>query len=246
MSFHLFKFFKTYWYVFVILIIIMGFGIYHIYEADLDLKDLLRRFGYPIIVGWTFLEGETIVILAGSLSRKLDLKPELIALSAFCGSFASDQLMFTIGKYKGDAVLSAFPRIGRNIDRAAKLFKKYDIALILGFRFVYGIRNVTPLLLGISKLDYKKFFFLNFIGAAVWAASFTYGGLYLGKTFGKAVHRFGIWAFVVLLALVVIGGVIWFCRNRETVRQYQKIQALRQAPPTLPSSQNDSGEKAAP
>ena len=216
---------KKYWYVLVILLLAAAFGVYHVYQSEFEPVDLLRRFGYPIIVGWTFLEGETIVILAGALSKRLALRPELVALAAFCGSFASDQFMFSLGKYKGPVLLKRFPRLGSNIDRAARLFKKYDTALILGFRFVYGVRNVTPILLGISGVSHKKFFFLNFIGAAVWAISFTYGGLYLGKAFIKAVEHFGKGFLLVLLLLALLGGIIWFIRSRNTVRHHQSVTA---------------------
>lgn len=217
--------FKKYWYLLVLVLIAAAVGAHHAYESDLEPLDLLRRFGYPIIIGWTFLEGETIVILAGAFSRRLALRPELIALCAFCGSFASDQLMFSLGKYKGPVLLKNFPRLGSNIDRAARLFKKYDTALILGFRFVYGVRNVTPILLGISGVSHKKFFFLNFIGAAVWAVSFTYGGLYLGKAFIKAVEHFGKGFLALLLLLLLVGGVIWLVRSRSTVRHHESVTA---------------------
>lgn len=224
-QFNAFRVFKKYWWVLLLALLAAAFAAHHAYEGDLDPMELLRSFGYPIIIGWTFLEGETIVILAGAFSRRLDLSPELIALSAFLGSFASDQLMFSLGKYKGQAMLKRFPRLGSNIDRAARLFKKYDTILILGFRFVYGVRNVTPILLGISGVSHKKFFILNFIGAAVWAVSFTYGGLYLGKAFVRAVEHFGKGFFVVLLLLLLVGAVIWLVRNRTTVRHHESVTA---------------------
>lgn len=222
------KLFRKYWYIAVILLFAVVGAMYFIYQSDTEPVELLRRFGYPIIIGWTFLEGETIVILAGSVSRRIGLRPELIALCAFCGSFASDQLMFSLGKYKGDAVLRRFPKLGKNIERAAGLFKKYDTALILGFRFVYGVRNVTPILLGISGVSHKKFFFLNFIGAAIWAVSFTYGGLYLGKAFIKAVEHFGKGFFIFLLVAVLVAAVIWHLRRRSVIRHYEEVSHLKE------------------
>ena len=34
--------------------------------AGMDVQDLLRQFGYLVIVVWTFFEGETIIIVAGA------------------------------------------------------------------------------------------------------------------------------------------------------------------------------------
>lgn len=180
-----------------------------------DLEDLLRLYGYHAIVFLTFLEGETIVIIAGILAAKGMLNPWVIALCAFAGSFTSDQIMFSLGKYKGVSLINRFPRLGRNVDQAARLLKKYDTALILGFRFVYGVRNVTPILLGVSGVSHRKFFILNFIGAAVWAAAFTAGGYFSGKMFGHIMERIGHTAVYAIGGLAVIGVIWWLIRRKK-------------------------------
>jgi membrane protein DedA with SNARE-associated domain len=146
-------------------------------------------------------------------------------LCAFGGSFLSDQLMFTLGKYKGQDVLRHFPRVAKNLNKASVLFKKYDTALILGFRFVYGVRNITPIMLSISGVSHKKFFILNFIGAAVWAVTFTYGGLLAGVAFQKAMHAFGHGILYVLLAILACTLLIWYIRARSNVKKAKEITA---------------------
>jgi membrane protein DedA with SNARE-associated domain len=199
----------------LLLLALIGHLVYH---SGKNPEELLGQWGYPVILVWTFVEGETIVILAGWLSESIGLKPHLIALCAFCGSFSSDQVMFSLGKHKGEAVLSYFPRVARNLDRAKRLFQKYDTALILGFRFVYGVRNITPIMLGLSGVSHKKFFVLNAIGAGVWALSFTYGGLYAGKAFMHLMERVGHGIFYVLLALLAVAALIWHLRRRRNAR----------------------------
>ena len=216
---------KRFWYIAALVgLAVLGLVIYLV-SQDMSMEQLLRKYGYYVILGWTFLEGETIVILAGMTSRKTGLEPALIALCAFIGSFCSDQLMFSLGKYKGRSVLHYFPRIERNMDKAAGLFKKYDIALILGFRFVYGVRNVTPIMLGISGVSHKKFFALNFIGAAVWALAFSFGGLYVGEAFMKAMDIMGHGILYVILVALVLAGLIWYIRARRSVKNVQQIVA---------------------
>ena len=181
---------------------------------NLDLNYILSTYGYFGILFLTFLEGETIVILAGVAAYKGLMDPKLIALCAFIGTFLSDQIMFSLGKYKGPAVLKRFPRINSKVDRASRLIQKYDTLLILGFRFVYGVRNVTPIMLGISRVSHLKFFVLNFIGAGVWAISFTAGGYFGAEVFEVAMAKFGHAVLYVLLAVAIAGGVIWFVRYR--------------------------------
>ncbi|GHT01661.1 hypothetical protein FACS1894139_07170 [Planctomycetales bacterium] len=179
---------------------------------------LLRHYGYFVILIWTFFEGETIVIIASALANKMGLNPWLIALAAFCGSFLSDQLMFSLGKYKGHDLLRIFPRIEKNLDQAAALFKRYDNILILGFRFVYGVRNVTPVLLGLSGVSHKKFFGLNFIGGAVWALTFSFGGYYSGKAFLYLMDRVKHGIFYALIGVVVAAVAVLLYRRSRAAR----------------------------
>lgn len=216
---------RKYWYFVLAALLVLGLLGYIVYQSGKDPMELLREYGYFVILVWTFLEGETIVIIAGWASASLGLKPLLIAFCAFLGSFCSDQVMFSLGKYKGKAILDSFPRIARNMDRAAGLFKKYDTLLILGFRFVYGVRNITPIMLGIGGVSHKKFFFLNFIGAGVWALTFTYGGLYIGKVFMHYMHKLGHGIFYVIIAILVLAGGVWFFRARHSVKKATEIAA---------------------
>ena len=213
------------WYFVLLAVAVVAGAVWAVHAYDLDPRTMLSRYGYKVVLIWTFLEGETIVILAGMFAEKLHLDPWLIAFYAFCGSFLSDQVMFSLGKYKGESVLRYFPRVARNVDKAGRLFKKYDTILILGFRFVYGVRNVTPILLGISGVSHLKFFILNFIGAAVWALSFSFGGFYAGRAFMTVMDHVGHGIFYVLLAALVAGGLIWFIRARRSVKSVREIAA---------------------
>ena len=218
------SFMREFWYLMPIIVLIVSAVIYLMYQAR-DPMRLLSEYGYHIILLWTFLEGETIVIIAGWLSPILGLKPWLIALCAFIGSFSSDQVMFSLGKYKGPAILRYFPRLEKNMDKAKGLFKKYDTALILSFRFIYGVRNITPIMLGISGVSHKKFFFLNFIGAGVWAVTFTYGGYFAGLAFQKAMAYFGKGILFILLAVIAGAVGLWFFRAKVNVKKAKDIAA---------------------
>ena len=217
------KILRKYWYIVLLVLVAIGALAYLVSNSE-DPKDLLRDYGYWVILIWTFLEGETIVIVAGWVSRDIGLDPKFIALCAFSGSFCSDQIMFSLGKYKGPDVLRYFPKIAKKMDKATRLFEKYDTVLILGFRFVYGVRNITPIMLGLSNVGHKKFFLLNFIGAGIWAVTFTYGGLYAGKAFMTLMHRVGHGIFYVLLAAAVGTGLFLFFRFRSSSRKAKEAE----------------------
>ncbi|MCL1986056.1 MAG: DedA family protein [Betaproteobacteria bacterium] len=189
----------------------------------LDPLVLLHNYGYLTILIWTFLEGETVVIIAGVLAQQGYMDPKFIALCAFCGSCTSDQLMFLLGKCKGAAVLSRFPKLARNADRAEHLIRRYETPLILGFRFVYGVRNVTPIMLGINKVNHLKFLILNVIGAGTWALTFTWGGFFFGKLFEEFMQKASHVAFYILAVAAVLASLIWYIRQRRRSQELMRI-----------------------
>ena len=184
--------------------------------SNVDWQALLQTYGYWAILLGTFLEGETIVILAGVLVASGQMSFEGVAACAFLGSSLSDQLMFSLGKYKGNSILARFPKLDRKRERVSKLLQKYDTYLILGFRFVYGIRNVTPIVLGLSNLCHWRFLIFNLIGALIWAVSFTAAGYYFGHAIDQILRIFGLSVLFGVVGVAVLAAVIlYFIRRRK-------------------------------
>jgi len=147
----------------------------------MSLEELIVKYGYLALFIGTYLEGETILIIAGYLAQDEILDLPLVILFALLGSFAGDQTFFFIGYFKGISFLNKRPSLKNNADKAFRLLYRHQIGLILGFRFLYGIRNVTPFVIGCSGFPPLRFFALNFLGALVWAISFASLGYHLGN-----------------------------------------------------------------
>jgi len=154
----------------------------------MSLEELIVQYGYLGLFVGTFLEGETILIIAGYLAQDGYLDLPLVILAAFLGTFAGDQTFFFLGRLKGVSFLAKRPAWKRNTEKAFALLDRHQIGVILGFRFLYGIRNVTPFVIGASGLHPLRFFVLNFLGAATWAIAFGSLGYHLG-TFVEVVLR---------------------------------------------------------
>jgi membrane protein DedA with SNARE-associated domain len=166
---------------------------------------------YVILLVWTFLEGETIVIFAGACST--DNKPwlPLVILSAFCGSLISDQLMFFLGRYKGKTFIAKRPKWQQRAQKVYRIMEKHQTLLILGFRFLYGLRNITPFTIGMSEVRTRRFLFLNVTGAAVWATAFACAGYLFGTVVETYFEKEGKW--VVMGVVLTVAFVIWVVRH---------------------------------
>ncbi|MDX9689387.1 MAG: DedA family protein [Proteobacteria bacterium] len=156
-----------------------------------QILDLIRQHGelfYLITFVWTALEGETFVIFAGLAAQRDLLDIRMLFFAAGFGSMLGDQIWFFTGRYFGRRILKRFPKIEPKLEKVFVALEKYSTSFILTYRFMYGLRNISALAIGMSPLPWKRFFVLNFIASFMWA--FVFCGA--GYAFGDLMERMGI------------------------------------------------------
>lgn len=183
----------------------------------MSLELIVETYGYSALLVGTFLEGETILIIGGFLAHRGYLSLSLVILAAFLGTLAGDQLFFFIGRMKGEAFLEKRPSWKPNIKKAHDLLERYQVLLILGFRFLYGMRTVTPFVIGMSRVKTGTFFFLNFLGALVWAILIGSAGYFFGTAFEAILGNIKHIEVELMIVIGFIGFAAWvahFYRNK--------------------------------
>ena len=178
----------------------------------MPLEQLIATYGYAALAVGAFLEGETILVLGGVAAHRGYLELPWVMAAAFLGTLFGDQLYFHIGRTHGTAFLEKRPAWKARSARVLSLLERHQVWLILAFRFLYGLRTVTPFLIGASGVRPWRFLWLNVLGAAAWAV----GIGALGYVFGHAIElllgdvkRYELWIF---LGLALGGLVIWSVR----------------------------------
>jgi membrane protein DedA with SNARE-associated domain len=200
----------------------------------MTLAELLDRYGYVAVVVGTFFEGETILIMAGFAAHQGYLHLPGVMLGAFVGSLAGDQLAFYLGRSQGQRLVARFPRLQVGVQHASRLLERYGTLLLLGFRFVYGIRNVTPFTAGLSHISVARFAVLNVLGAAVWSVAIAAAGYTFGGGFQLVIERarrFEEHALLVIAGLGVLAASIHVVRRlRRRARDAAATRTAGQAP----------------
>jgi membrane protein DedA with SNARE-associated domain len=181
----------------------------------MTLAAIIKAFGYPAIIVGTFLEGETILVLGGFAAHEGYLNLPLVILSAFLGTFAGDQLFFYLGRRYGDAVMRRFPHWQPRIAVVKSLIARYRIPFIIGFRFTYGLRTVSPFAIGMSRVPALLYVVINAVTALVWATLVGGGGYLLGNAMRTVIGHVKHVEFGMMGALVLAGTVAWIIRHRR-------------------------------
>jgi membrane protein DedA with SNARE-associated domain len=179
----------------------------------LSFQALLDSYGYLAIVVGTFLEGETALIL-GSIAAQLGyLELPWVITAALCGTLFGDQFYFFMGRFKGKAVLCKRPQWQARTDKVFNLLQRHETLLILGFRFMYGIRTIASFVIGMSHVATVKFIILNVLGALVWASIIGGFGYVFGKAFEVMVGDIKHYQVQVISAIAVLGVLFWLFYN---------------------------------
>ena len=153
------------------------------------LESLIVRWGYLAIAFGIFLEGESVLILGGALAHRGLLSLPMVMLTAFLSAFAGDQFWFQMGRRFGRPLLVRNPKWLSRITTAQARLQRYGDAFVFGFRFIYGIRTVTPVLLGLSDYPGVRFACLNMAGVALWSVAISWAGWALGAAFERVMER---------------------------------------------------------
>ena len=176
------------------------------------LETLIAKYGYLAIGIGTFFEGEIIVILGSLAAHSGYLDLSWVIVCAFLGTLLGDQFYFHLGRIIGKGALERRPRWKAKSEKVFALLEKHQVWLILGFRFVYGIRTATPFIIGASRVSPVKFLILNGIGAAACAIAVGILGYLFGYAIEFVIGDIKKYELLVFAAIAGIGIIIWLVR----------------------------------
>jgi membrane protein DedA with SNARE-associated domain len=193
----------------------------------LDLPALIDTYGYFAVGIGAFLEGETVLALAGLAAHRGYLDLPLVIIVAAIAGFAGDQLYFYLGRHQGARILARYPDARERADKFDAMLARWHAPLIIGIRFMYGFRIVGPVLLGMGRVHHSTFMIYNALGALLWAPLIAGLGFAFGEAIEAVLHDVKdveIWGLGVL-ALV---GLCFFAYHKMHERR------LRGQTPNIP------------
>ncbi len=148
-----------------------------------------------------------MVLAAGFAAGRGYLSLPLVFFVAAGSTLLGNQLAFWAGRWLGEALFARWPRWKEPAEKVWEKMHKFQNILILGFRFMYGVRSVVPYVLGAGSVSGRKFALLNSTGALFWAGIFSLLGYLLGSAAERMFGNIGRYEFIFLL-IVVGGGLV--------------------------------------
>lgn len=187
-----------------------------------------------LLIGF-FLPGDTLLFTAGFFAAQGHLPLTGVLLVIFLAAIIGDNVGYTIGRKTG-------PRLFRKKDGiifrqeyialAEAFYQKHGGKTIILARFVPIVRTFAPLVAGVGKMDHKKFFLYNIVGAGVWTGLIVMLGYWLGSLIDPHVMERAI-VFAIGIAMVLTFGPTLYHLFKEprfraaVKRQFEYITARR-------------------
>ncbi len=177
----------------------------------------IKEYGYIILFFWSILEGESGLVMAGLLSHTGDMNLFLAIFIAGLGGFAGDQLYFYIGRFNKSYVHRKLKQQKCKLALAHLLLKKHGWPIIFLQRYLYGLRTIIPIAIGLTGYSAKKYALINLIAAWCWSSVIILPVWYFGNeilsviTYGRE-H----WYFALPLVAILIGIVYYYINSIDT------------------------------
>lgn len=173
------------------------------------MENLILQYGYIVVFLGTFLEGETILLLAGFVAHQGYLDIKWVIVFSILGSIVGDQVFYCLGRYYGKPMIQKFGFLSQNFPKALKLVNRFGSWIIFGQRFIYGFRILLPLTFGISSMNFYRFAVLNISSGVLWALIIGMLGYFSGATLSYFMRDIKKYEHFVALGIIILGLLAW-------------------------------------
>ena len=179
----------------------------------------LATYGYIGLFLYSLGGGFVALIAAGVLSYMGKMDLTLVLLVAFVANALGDVLLFYMARYQKGVMMEGLRKHRRKLALSHIMMKKYGSWIILFQKFVYGIKTLIPIAIGLTKYDFKKFAILNTLSAGVWALVFGLGSYYSGEFLTNIAKTISEKPWIAPIILVVFGGLLWIYLTQATKKK---------------------------
>ncbi|MYS20603.1 membrane-associated protein [Streptomyces sp. DvalAA-14] len=174
-----------------------------------------------LLIGF-FLPGDSLLFTTGLLvaSGTLHQPLALVAAAIAVAAVAGEQVGYLFGRKVGPSLFGRpDSRLFKmeNIEKAHAFFEHHGPKAIVMACFVPVVRTFTPIVAGVSRMNYRTFVTFNVMGGTMWGAGVTLLGYWLGQIAFVRKNIEAMLVLVVLISVVPLG--IEFLRSRGKAKK---------------------------
>jgi len=166
-----------------------------------------------------FITGDSLIFAAGIVAANFPETINIWVLSVgiFIFAWLGDQVGYTLGRHFGRPYLDK--RKGEVLQKAIanseKFYQAWGFWAVVVARFVPFARALVPVIAGIGKMNYYKFFLANLVGAALWGFGLSLAGYFAASI--PLVKNISYFLAVFFIAASLVAGIRAWYKNNKSV-----------------------------
>jgi len=176
-----------------------------------DIFNSLATYGYIALFLYSLGGGFFGLVAAGALSYlgKMDIVVSMAVV--FVANYLGDMILFYVARYNRQMIAPYMQSHRRKFALSQLLVRKYGDFAVFIQKFIYGVKTLVPIAMGLSRYSFLKFGLLNIPASALFVLFF---GLLSYKGGEHIVHLFAKlketpWIMPLIL-FSLLGGIWWY------------------------------------
>ncbi len=170
-----------------------------------------------------FLPGDSLLFIAGILCEsQFEMSVWVLVVMLVVAATAGTTVGYGFGRWAERYLKNRrenFFYKKRYLDMAQEFYQKYGMmAFVLG-RFLPVVRTFVPILAGMVRIAFGRFFFFNLVGASVWIVVMVLAGHLLGKRFPTIVDHLELIVAGMILITTIPLVVSWLRQRNMAEKQ---------------------------
>jgi membrane-associated protein len=165
-----------------------------------------------------FVTGDSLIFASGIVAANFpdQINIWVLATGIFIFAWLGDQVGYTLGRHFGRPYLDKRQGevLQKAISNSEKFYNAWGFWAVVVARFVPFARAIVPVVAGIGRMNYYKFFLANLVGAGLWGFGLSLAGYFAASI--PLVKNVSYALAVFFIAASMLAGIrAWYKNNRS-------------------------------
>jgi len=107
----------------------------------------------------------------------------------------------------------------RKLALATIMYRRYGSIVMFVKKFIYGLKTLVPLSMGLSKYNFGKFILINLFASIFFVLVIGLGGYYAAESITIIFNVVKEKPWIAPIILFSVLGTIWFLMEKATTRK---------------------------
>lgn len=168
------------------------------------MESFIQDWGYIALFLYSFGGGMLALAIGAVFASSGDLNIWFVIAIAAISNFIGDQFLFTLARNNKQYAKDMMQKHKRKIAYSHLLMRKYGALVVFIQKYLYGVKTLVPLAMGLTKYDIKKFMMFNLLASLLWGFVVGFIAFSLGRMFIDSLDQIKEYGLGILIVIILL------------------------------------------